>query len=82
MLEATNLHLEHSESSAVGSALRSGRRGREFESPLSDIKRVRGGLTVHLELFLLENTPSFIAHIINIKAAPSMDAAFVLEIMC
>ena len=28
--------LKHSDSSAVGSVLRSGRRGREFESPLSD----------------------------------------------
>ena len=31
-----------SESSAVGSALRSGRRGREFESPLSDWDETRG----------------------------------------
>ena len=31
-----------SESSAVGSALRSGRRGRAFESPLSDKKRDSG----------------------------------------
>ena len=36
------MHLltKHSESSAVGSALRSGRRGRAFESPLSDKKEV------------------------------------------
>ena len=31
-------HPNHSDSSAVGSALRSGRRGRAFESPLSDGK--------------------------------------------
>ena len=39
-----------SESSAVGSALRSGRRGRAFESPLSDAEKVRGqsnGLSSH-----------------------------------
>ena len=33
---ARNKNTLHSDSSAVGSVLRSGRRGREFESPLSD----------------------------------------------
>ena len=35
-LEAKAFITLHSDSSAVGSVLRSGRRGREFESPLSD----------------------------------------------
>ena len=45
----------HSDSSAVGSVLRSGRRGREFESPLSDRSppflsfRGKGGLFLLLQ---------------------------------
>ena len=34
----TNFATQKSDSSAVGSALRSGRRGRAFESPLSDVR--------------------------------------------
>ena len=44
---------KQSESSAVGSVLRSGRRGREFESPLSDSKQGYGKQAVHTMQFLL-----------------------------
>ena len=42
----TNFAPRKSDSSAVGSALRSGRRGRAFESPLSDTKS-RGCVTIY-----------------------------------
>ena len=45
--------LQDSDSSAVGSVLRSGRRGREFESPLSD---KMGNLTSELQWFAMRVT--------------------------
>ena len=47
-----------SESSAVGSALRSGRRGRAFESPLSDRKeRILYILSFFVQSFISEMPP-------------------------
>ena len=51
------LHTQ-TESSAVGSALRSGRRGRAFESPLSDTIR---GKSLLLRIFCLRNAVCAVA---------------------
>ena len=72
-----------SESSAVGSVLRSGRRGREFESPLSDKGGVSGGMTrplflpslsrenglfrVHVDVCVSESVNNLWIKIVNLR---------------